>query len=50
MRKLVMIAFIGLMTAGAFVAASLAQDTKVGSSTPWKYSTLPKRVRGNWNS
>ena len=30
MRKLVMIAFIGLMTAGAFVAASLAQDTKVG--------------------
>ena len=30
MRKLIMIAFIGSMTAGAFNSASLAQDTKIG--------------------
>jgi len=30
MRKLIMIAFIGSMTVGAFVAASLAQETKIG--------------------
>ncbi len=30
MRKWIMIAFIGSMTAGAFVAASLAQETKIG--------------------
>ncbi len=30
MRKLIMIAFIGSMTAGVFVRASLAQDTKIG--------------------
>ena len=30
MRKLIMIAFIGSMTTGAFVAASIAQDTKIG--------------------
>jgi len=30
MRKLIMIAFIGAMTSGAFVAASLAQETKIG--------------------
>ncbi len=30
MRKLIMIALIGAMTAGAFVAAGLAQDTKIG--------------------
>ncbi len=30
MRKLIMSAFIGSMTTGAFVAASLAQETKIG--------------------
>ncbi len=30
MRKLIMIAFIGSMTTGVFVEASLAQDTKIG--------------------
>ncbi len=30
MRKLIMIAFFGSMTSGAFVAASLAQETKIG--------------------
>ncbi len=30
MRKLIMIAFIGSMTTVAFVAASIAQDTKIG--------------------
>ena len=30
MRKFIMIAFIGSMTTGAFVAASLGQETKIG--------------------
>ncbi len=30
MRKLIMIAFIGSITTGAFVEASLAQETKIG--------------------
>ncbi len=30
MRKLIMIAFIGAMTTGAFVGDSLAQETKIG--------------------
>ena len=52
MRKLIMIAFMGSMIPGAFVAASLAQETKIGfvNTLEVLYATEEgKRDLEQWN-